>query len=152
MFEYNQLMSIALIAFGSFFLLAGKGRIFNRSLSLLALLMPIAGFLSELSISEILMHIAIGFGGLIVGLLYYTFVIKRGGLLKAFAVVVLWLPFEYLVPTIISLLIVGFVIILIDDLINKVSQSQFFTDHFTAILMIFAGIITSPILKIPIIY
>ncbi len=82
------------------------------------------------------------------------FVVKRGGLLKAFAVIVLWLPFDYLLSVIITLLIVGGVMALIDILVMKAfsSDKQFLTKHYTAILMIIAGVIVSPTLNIPIIY
>lgn len=154
MFDYNQIMSILFIIFGAFFLLTGKGNISQRILALLALLMPVTGYLSGLSISEILIHIAIGFGGLIVGFLYFIFVVKKGGLVKAFTVLVLWLPIDSLVPVITSLLIVGFLIALIDVLIMKISSSDkaFLTNHYTALLIIVAGIIMSPTFNIPILY
>ena len=154
MFEYNQLMSVAFIFSGAFFLLTGKGNISNRGLGLLAVLMPIAGYFGGLSVSEILTHVAIALGGVIVGFLYFMFVVQRGGLIKAFIVIVLWLPFDYLVPVIITLLLAGFVMSLIDILVMKLlsTDRQFLTKHYTAILMVAAGVIVSPLLNNPNIY
>lgn len=154
MLDYNLSMSMAFIIFGIFFLLMGKGNISHGGLGFLAVLMPIAGYFGGLSVSEILTHVAIAFGGVIVGFLYFMFVVQRGGLIKSFMVIVLWLPIDYLIPVIVTLLITGFVMGLIDTLVMKLlsTDRQFLTKHYTAILMVIAGVIVSPLLNIPIIY
>ena len=154
MFEYNEIMSVAFIISGLLCAIIFRGRIPNFILILLALAMPVTGYLCGMEFSEIGTHVAIGAAGFVLAMLGFMFIVPSGGLWKSLAVVILWLPLEYLMPVLLTLLAAGFVLSLGDVLLKKLSSTKesWLLNRYAAIQTVIAGVILAPSLQLPVVY
>jgi Flp pilus assembly protein protease CpaA len=154
LFDYNQIMSLAFVGFGLVCLFRGKGTVPNTGLILLAAAMPVAGLSSGMDVATIAIHLLSGVAGLVVCLLGFAFLFKRGGFWKTIAVLALWLPLPHILPVIGAFCVLWFIPLLIDTLAARARPGgqPVLAPHRTAILLIVAGLAVSPTLALPLLY